>query len=59
MQTYPNNNAPLPASFSAPGRANGRVPGNGLPPVTVGQPAPPKPSVTISNGRDPRRASKR
>ncbi|KAB5576736.1 hypothetical protein PHYPO_G00201840 [Pangasianodon hypophthalmus] len=59
MQTYPNNNAPPPANFPAPGRANGRVPGNGPPPVTAGQPAPPKPSVTISNGRDPRRASKR
>ncbi|XP_060793278.1 SOSS complex subunit B2 [Neoarius graeffei] len=59
MQTYPNNAAPLPASFPAPGRANGRAPGNGPPPVTAGQPAPSKPSVTISNGRDPRRASKR
>ncbi|KAK3543346.1 hypothetical protein QTP70_018055 [Hemibagrus guttatus] len=59
MQTYPNNNTNPPANFPAPGRANGRVPGNGPPPATVGQPAPPKPSVTISNGRDPRRASKR
>ncbi|XP_017325063.1 SOSS complex subunit B2 [Ictalurus punctatus] len=59
MQTYPNNNTSQPANFPAPGRANGRVPGNGPSLVTVGQPAPPKPSVTISNGRDPRRASKR
>ncbi|XP_036417801.1 SOSS complex subunit B2 [Colossoma macropomum] len=55
------NGAPAPPNFGAPGRTNGRVPGNGPPPpVTVGgPPAPPKPSVTISNGRDPRRASKR
>ncbi|KAL6485119.1 hypothetical protein AOLI_G00082530 [Acnodon oligacanthus] len=55
------NGAPAPPNFGAPGRTNGRVPGNGPPPpVTVGGPlAPPKPSVTISNGRDPRRASKR
>ncbi|KAI5107503.1 SOSS complex subunit B2 [Silurus meridionalis] len=58
MQTY-NNNAPPAANYPAPGRANGRVPGNGPPPVTAGQPANPKPAVTISNGRDPRRASKR
>ncbi|XP_062861680.1 SOSS complex subunit B2 [Trichomycterus rosablanca] len=60
MQTFPNNNAAAPPSFPASGRANGRVPGNGpAPVVTVGQPLPPKPSVNISNGRDPRRASKR
>ncbi|KAF5903296.1 SOSS complex subunit B2 [Clarias magur] len=60
MQTYPNNIAPPAANFPAPGRTNGRVPGNGPPlAVTVGPSAPPKPSVTISNGRDPRRASKR
>lgn len=64
MQTYSSNNAavsgPRDPSFSGPGRANGRPPGNGPPPVTMGgPPAPPKPSVTISNGRDPRRASKR
>ncbi|KPP71484.1 SOSS complex subunit B2-like [Scleropages formosus] len=42
------------------GRANGRVPGNGAPQVPVGTPSMgSKPSVTISNGRDPRRASKR
>ncbi|KAI4877963.1 hypothetical protein NFI96_020736 [Prochilodus magdalenae] len=62
MQSFPNNAAPVPPNFGAPGRTNGRVPGNGPPPpaATVGgPPAPPKPSVTISNGRDPRRASKR
>ncbi|XP_067299907.1 SOSS complex subunit B2 [Pseudorasbora parva] len=60
---FPNNSAaPVPRdpNFGAPGRPNGRVPGNGPPPVTAGGlPAPPKPTVTISNGRDPRRASKR
>uniref|UniRef100_A0A8B9JH31 SOSS complex subunit B2 n=1 Tax=Astyanax mexicanus TaxID=7994 RepID=A0A8B9JH31_ASTMX len=61
LQTFPNNAAPAPPNFGTQGRTNGRVPGNGPPPsVTVGgTPAPPKPSVTISNGRDPRRASKR
>ncbi|XP_026862609.1 SOSS complex subunit B2 isoform X2 [Electrophorus electricus] len=60
MQTFPNSAAPVPPNFGAPGRTNGRVLGNGPPPVTAGAvPAPPKPSVTISNGRDPRRASKR
>ncbi|XP_056107980.1 SOSS complex subunit B2 isoform X2 [Rhinichthys klamathensis goyatoka] len=57
-----NSAAPVPRdpNFGAPGRPNGRVPGNGPPPVTAGgSPAPPKPTVTISNGRDPRRASKR
>ncbi|TSM60573.1 SOSS complex subunit B2 [Bagarius yarrelli] len=58
MQTYTSNNSNS-ANFPAPGRANGRVPGNGPAPVSANQPAPPKPSVTISNGRDPRRASKR
>ncbi|KAI7809122.1 SOSS complex subunit B2 isoform X2 [Triplophysa rosa] len=58
---FPNNSAaPVSwdANFGAPARPNGRVPGNGqLPPAAPL--APPKPSVTISNGRDPRRASKR
>nr|XP_005167613.1 SOSS complex subunit B2 isoform X1 [Danio rerio] len=57
-----NNAAPVPRdpNFGASGRPNGRAPGNGPPPVTAGgTPAPPKPTVTISNGRDPRRASKR
>lgn len=47
------------ATFGNMGRANGRSPGNGAPPVTAG--APPtsgKSSVTISNGRDPRRAKR-
>ncbi|XP_007238913.2 SOSS complex subunit B2 isoform X1 [Astyanax mexicanus] len=58
LQTFPNNAAPAPPNFGTQGRTNGR--GNGPPSVTVGgTPAPPKPSVTISNGRDPRRASKR
>ncbi|KAK9969274.1 hypothetical protein ABG768_027466 [Culter alburnus] len=60
---FPNNStAPVPRdpNFGAQGRPNGRVPGNGPPPVTAGgPPVPPKPTVTISNGRDPRRASKR
>ncbi|XP_012692690.1 SOSS complex subunit B2 [Clupea harengus] len=64
MRTYSNNNAavtvPRDPAFGGLGRANGRPPGNGPPSVTIeGPPAPPKPSVTISNGRDPRRASKR
>ncbi|XP_063070383.1 SOSS complex subunit B2 [Engraulis encrasicolus] len=62
MQTYSNNNnAALPTPRDP--RTNGRPPpGNGAPPPPVtagGPPAAPKPSVTISNGRDPRRASKR
>lgn len=58
MKTYSNNNAAV--STPRDPRTNGRPPGNGPPPVTAGgPPAPPKPSVTISNGRDPRRASKR
>lgn len=60
---FPNNSAaPVPRdpSFGAQGRPNGRVTGNGPPPVTAGgTTVPPKPTVTISNGRDPRRASKR
>uniref|UniRef100_A0A671K3R5 SOSS complex subunit B2 n=1 Tax=Sinocyclocheilus anshuiensis TaxID=1608454 RepID=A0A671K3R5_9TELE len=54
--------APVPRdpNFGAPRRPNGCVPGNGPPSVTAGGPAaPPNPTVTISNGRDPRRASKR
>ncbi|XP_028847573.1 SOSS complex subunit B2 isoform X2 [Denticeps clupeoides] len=53
-------NAPQNPAYGGPGRANGRAAGNGPPTVTAGTPAGgPKPSVTISNGRDPRRASKR
>lgn len=55
----PFSNTPATQNFPATGRANGRVTGNGPPVVTVGQPAPAKQSITISNGRDPRRASKR
>ncbi|XP_043104367.1 SOSS complex subunit B2 isoform X2 [Puntigrus tetrazona] len=62
VPVFSNSAAPVPrdANFGGPGRPNGRVPGNGPPPVTAGvPPAPSKPTVTISNGRDPRRASKR
>ncbi|KAG7467485.1 hypothetical protein MATL_G00154410 [Megalops atlanticus] len=57
-----NSSSPAPRdpNFGGLGRANGRVPGNGTSAVPAGGPtANPKPSVTISNGRDPRRASKR
>ncbi|TRY94187.1 hypothetical protein DNTS_028361 [Danionella cerebrum] len=55
---YHNNTSAVPRdlNFGVSGRPNGRVPGNGQPAIPA---APPKPSVTISNGRDPRRASKR
>lgn len=66
MPPFANNNSGNAASgggrdatFGNMGRANGRSPGNGAPPVTAG--APPtsgKSSVTISNGRDPRRAKR-
>lgn len=63
VPVFPNTSAaPVPRdpNFGTQGRPNGRVPGNGPPPTTAGgPPAPPKPTVTISNGRDPRRASKR
>ncbi|KAJ8252804.1 hypothetical protein GJAV_G00205810 [Gymnothorax javanicus] len=63
LQNYSTNSsspAPRDQSFGALGRVNGRIPGNGAPVTPVGGPgAPPKSSVTISNGRDPRRASKR
>ncbi|XP_056145674.1 SOSS complex subunit B2 isoform X2 [Lampris incognitus] len=63
MQPFANNNPPQgPArepAFGGAGRPNGRSPGNGAPPVTVaGPPTATKPSVTISNGRDPRRAKR-
>ncbi|XDV30495.1 hypothetical protein PO909_033415 [Leuciscus waleckii] len=59
-QNAGNGTGPVFSNNSAARRPNGRVPGNGPPPVTAGgPPAPPKPTVTISNGRDPRRASKR
>ncbi|XP_056435859.1 SOSS complex subunit B2 isoform X1 [Gadus chalcogrammus] len=60
-----NNNNPPPgatrdSSFGPTGRPNGRSPGNGAPPPVTATGAPPatKPSVTISNGRDPRRAKR-
>lgn len=63
MQPFANNNSaannPRDPAFGGVGRPNGRSPGNGAPPVTVGGPlSASKPSVTISNGRDPRRAKR-
>ncbi|CAL8266110.1 unnamed protein product [Lota lota] len=64
MQPFANNNPPpgatRDASFGATGRPNGRSPGNGAPPpvTATGPPPATKPSVTISNGRDPRRAKR-
>ncbi|XP_034042126.1 SOSS complex subunit B2 isoform X2 [Thalassophryne amazonica] len=64
MQPFANNSnppssAPRDAGFGNAGRPNGRAPGNGAPPATVaGPPASTKSSVTISNGRDPRRAKR-
>uniref|UniRef100_A0A3B3SLW5 SOSS complex subunit B2 n=1 Tax=Paramormyrops kingsleyae TaxID=1676925 RepID=A0A3B3SLW5_9TELE len=63
LQTYSTNSsspAPRDPALGGLGRANGRLPGNGAPQVPVGgTPMGSKPSVSISNGRDPRRASKR
>ncbi|KAJ8350497.1 hypothetical protein SKAU_G00256270 [Synaphobranchus kaupii] len=63
LQTYSTNSsspAPRDPSFGALGRVNGRIPGNGSSAVPAGGTVTtPKQSVTISNGRDPRRASKR
>ncbi|TNN79496.1 SOSS complex subunit B2 [Liparis tanakae] len=62
-----NNNNPTPSAardtgFGSVGRPNGRSPGNGAPPATAAATAGPsttaKSSVTISNGRDPRRAKR-
>lgn len=65
MQPFSNSSAPSsgaardPAFGGAGGRPNGRSPGNGAPPATAaGPPATAKSSVTISNGRDPRRAKR-
>lgn len=62
MPPFANNappGAPRDASFGGMGRPNGRAPGNGAPQVTIaGPPAASKSSVTISNGRDPRRAKR-
>ncbi|XP_056284221.1 SOSS complex subunit B2 isoform X2 [Pseudoliparis swirei] len=61
-----NNNNPIPSAardtgFGSVGRPNGRSPGNGAPPVTAAAAGPSttaKSSVSISNGRDPRRAKR-
>ncbi|XP_044222604.1 SOSS complex subunit B2 isoform X2 [Thunnus albacares] len=64
MPPFNNNNNPPPGAprdpaFGGVGRPNGRSPGNGAPPVTVAGPqTAAKSSVTISNGRDPRRAKR-
>lgn len=62
MQPFANNSSaitPRETAFGGLGRPNGRSPGNGPPPVAIGgPPSAPKPSVTISNGRDPRRAKR-
>uniref|UniRef100_A0A3Q3W4Y8 SOSS complex subunit B2 n=1 Tax=Mola mola TaxID=94237 RepID=A0A3Q3W4Y8_MOLML len=64
MPPFSNNNNPTPGAprdpaFGSIGRPNGRSPGNGAPPATVaGPPTAAKSSVTISNGRDPRRAKR-
>ncbi|XP_068602458.1 SOSS complex subunit B2 isoform X2 [Brachionichthys hirsutus] len=51
--------APRDPAFGSVGRTNGRSPGNGAPQGTVaGPPTTSKSSVTISNGRDPRRAKR-
>ncbi|XP_053295904.1 SOSS complex subunit B2 isoform X1 [Pleuronectes platessa] len=50
---------PRDPTYGNSGRPNGRSPGNGAPPSSVsGPPTAPKSSVTISNGRDPRRAKR-
>ncbi|XP_078030485.1 SOSS complex subunit B2 isoform X2 [Epinephelus lanceolatus] len=63
MPPFANNNpppgAPRDPAFGNIGRPNGRSPGNGAPPATAaGPPTAAKSSVTISNGRDPRRAKR-
>ncbi|XP_029386892.1 SOSS complex subunit B2 [Echeneis naucrates] len=63
MQPFANNNNNPPpgaardSAFGNVGRPNGRSPGNGTPPAS-GPPTSAKSSVTISNGRDPRRAKR-
>ncbi|XP_012735075.1 SOSS complex subunit B2 isoform X2 [Fundulus heteroclitus] len=55
----PTGGAPRDPTFGAVGRPNGRSTGNGAPPVNAAGPPPTtKSSVTISNGRDPRRAKR-
>ncbi|XP_055726996.1 SOSS complex subunit B2 isoform X1 [Salvelinus fontinalis] len=63
MIPFVNNNSspstPRDPVFGSVGRTNGRSPGSAAPPMSaVGPPSAPKPSVTISNGRDPRRAKR-
>ncbi|XP_058510173.1 SOSS complex subunit B2 [Solea solea] len=63
MPPFSNNNpsagGPRDSAFGNAGRPNGRAPGNGTPPASVTGPATSaKSSVTISNGRDPRRAKR-
>ncbi|XP_037645222.1 SOSS complex subunit B2 [Sebastes umbrosus] len=62
MPPFANNNpppgAPRDPAFGSIGRPNGRSPGNGAPVTAAGPPAAAKSSVTISNGRDPRRAKR-
>ncbi|MEQ2179994.1 SOSS complex subunit B2, partial [Goodea atripinnis] len=62
MPPFPNNptpGAPRDPTFGSVGRPNGRSTGNGAPPVNAaGPPTTTKSSVTISNGRDPRRAKR-
>lgn len=60
---FSNNNpapgGPRDSTYGSAGRPNGRAPGNGAPPASVtGPPTAAKSSVTISNGRDPRRAKR-
>uniref|UniRef100_A0A8C7ZH83 SOSS complex subunit B2 n=1 Tax=Oryzias sinensis TaxID=183150 RepID=A0A8C7ZH83_9TELE len=55
----PPPGTPRDSTFGVIGRPNGRSPGNGAPPVNAAGPPPAaKSSVTISNGRDPRRAKR-
>uniref|UniRef100_A0A3B5MEH1 SOSS complex subunit B2 n=1 Tax=Xiphophorus couchianus TaxID=32473 RepID=A0A3B5MEH1_9TELE len=63
MPPFANNptpGAPRDPTFGNAGRSNGRsTAGNGAPPVNAsGPPTTTKSSVTISNGRDPRRAKR-
>ncbi|XP_013870700.1 SOSS complex subunit B2 [Austrofundulus limnaeus] len=62
MPPFSNNpppGTPRDPGFGSIGRPNGRSPGNGAPPVNAAGPqTATKSSVTISNGRDPRRAKR-
>ncbi|XP_029968466.1 SOSS complex subunit B2 isoform X1 [Salarias fasciatus] len=65
MPPFANNNNPSSggnsrdSGFGSAGRPNGRSPGNGGPQsAAAGPPSTTKSSVTISNGRDPRRAKR-